>query len=1855
MHINVYQLKISAIDCFNCCNSVYLRNVKIVKSAWLVLFLTFSFANLLNAQVSTYSFSEAEETYAPISGGAVFNSTPTRIDDQVYNDLPIGFTFNFNSVDYTSFSISANGFIALGTSVSSSVAPLSTGVTNNVISAAGMNIRAINTSTASNIRYETLGSAPNRTLAVQWTAFAHFDNNTAHNLNFQIRLNENSNAIQIVYGTFATTSTLERNPQIGLRGASNADFNNRSLATTTAWLNNTTLGTANTNTVRFRSSAIPVSGLTFTWTPPTPCSGTPNTPNVTISSTQCCPSKSIQLKSSGFSIEPGISYQWQSSSDNSNWMDITGATSTSYTYTSVLGLVYFRLVTLCSNSNESSISNAVSFTGMTCINMPAGTNSITTCSALFYDSGGPAANYGNNENRTYTFFPATAGSKIVLDFTQFVTESSSGCADQDILRIYDGNNTSAPLISTSQTGCASRPAPGLVTSTATDGSLTVHWKSDGSVNAAGWLAEVSCTAPLACTGTPDTPIASIALSSGCSGLTVVLSATNFTSAGGITYQWQTSTDQSNWSDITGATNISHNLTTEAGLNYYRLVTHCSFSNETSFSNSVSYDGVTCINMPAGNNSITTCSGFFYDSGGPGGSFTTNSAGNYGNNEDRVFTFFPTSSTNKIQLDFTAFTTETCCDFLQLFDGSSTSAPLIGTYQGTNSPGTVTSSASNGAITARFFSDGSQNRNGWEATISCIPPPAYLAEFISVDYGLNTWCPGEERTVSVTLRNAGLATWNTDYTTNIGLKWNTNGSSWDDYYLMINAGQLAPGDTMTYQFTIQASNATAGPVYGSALDLGSNNLTFDVVNVGDCWFSGNNNSCGPGNSVFTSPNIQIAPGINEVTGANFCQSSVTLHAESCAGGTILWYQNEDDCEPIGVGSSFTTPWLTSTTSYYAAVASDSITEGSIASSLANNNFHGLAGEMFEVGATGGKNIEIKAIKVRHYNSNMDATMRVYFRPDPLPSNPTYPVGLVNNNWTQVYQGTHSGASNSLSDWITLTDKIIIPAGCTYSIYIFYPVFYRGNPTAADNIVNDDLTIYAMGLGAAASSTEFDMMAAGARGFRGELLYDAQPVSDKVEVVATANMTMPQVPSVFADEAGVCETGAAVLNANGLAPGGKVAEFVPPSPTISGTNHTSITNSFTVEFWAKPNRTRTTTAEANSGLSGSLANEQSFATAPINGGASNAGMGVSVGTNGISVFEHGAGYFPSLLVRDMPIDDWVHVAVVYDNKTPSLYVNGNFVRTGLTSTRDAIFPSSTISSPDGYGYYHGLLDNLRIWDFALSQTQIQENMFLETSTINTGLVEHIDFNNQSTDADYYTYTWSTGPELPTPSFLEAQTTGSINSTGVYNYTVSAGIAGCATPNSETVQFTVESESTAPTGIDNLQNFICNGGSTELEVDGGALGDNAQWEWFIGSCGTNPVGTGAIVSVNPPGDTTYYVRASAGDFCPPSACASIAVSLPPSLDVIAQNADSAFCYVNSNNWIHFRDQSGRLIASVNSNGQNLGEVMATVVVNPNGAYTVPSCLEPSNASFFNAALGRSFVLIPQFQPSDPVNVRLYISNAEVDDYIDAAIATSSNTFDDISGIGQLDLTKVSGGNNDGNPLNNCASGVHEYIVQGASGDINSLLDFSGYNSSSYLEYVVDGFSQFFPMHSNSSALPVSLNEFSAVCDGENTRITWSTASELNASHYILQSSRDGMTWLHLTEINAVGTTNQTSHYSFEDKNFGGLNYYRLVQVDFDGAHEIFGPISSNCEINNNLMTVHPNPSSDNFMVVIQTNQHIENAVVELMDLSGRVILSQTKNINAGSTMLNIDVQSIQPGAYVIRMKGENDKFAPIRVVKL
>jgi len=128
-----------------------------------------------------------------------------------------------------------------------------------------------------------------------------------------------------------------------------------------------------------------------------------------------------------------------------------------------------------------------------------------------------------------------------------------------------------------------------------------------------------------------------------------------------------------------------------------------------------------------NTSYSVCLANFYDSGGPDG--------NYSGNENFILTLNPSIPNGNVKVSFTHFDLESNvnCDYdwLRIYNGSNTSAPLIGEWCGVNSPGTISAANAAGALTFHFKSDNSIHRPGWVAFIECIPPAMLpLADFVA---------------------------------------------------------------------------------------------------------------------------------------------------------------------------------------------------------------------------------------------------------------------------------------------------------------------------------------------------------------------------------------------------------------------------------------------------------------------------------------------------------------------------------------------------------------------------------------------------------------------------------------------------------------------------------------------------------------------------------------------------------------------------------------------------------------------------------------------------------------------------------------------------------------------------------------------------------------------------------------------------------------------------------------------------------------------------------------------------------------------------------------------------------------------
>ncbi len=683
-------------------------------------------------------------------------------------------------------------------------------------------------------------------------------------------------------------------------------------------------------------------------------------------------------------------------------------------------------------------------------------------------------------------------------------------------------------------------------------------------------------------------------------------------------------------------------------------------------------------------------------------------------------------------------------------------------------------------------------------------PDYRVEWVSMNYGSANWCVGDQRTVSVTLKNVGAKTWNTDYTTRVGVKWNTNGGNWNDYHVRVNAGNLAPGQIQTYNFTLEAKNAMAGPTYGSDLSDGINNLTFDVVNEGNCWFGSNSNSCGPGNSVYVSPNIEIQPKPIANAGDDVilpCSGSIQLNATS--NNTTLFSEDFGNGTPqeltnttsnwrifyrVGTHPANRTKWwIHNNTTQYPCVVNGSalLMQDPIISNQCDYAWDdGTMDEVaYNVNPIDGRlytsinlGFDYKVTGERSGTTVYDYFQVVYS----LDNGATWITLNTGNNGAGYSFTNNNGVNNGFFSLATTpASPNITPASGTHNVDLtflagqrFLIGFRWHNDGAAGNYNNffiDNILVTGNANYAWSPTSGVTNPNTATPTITQNNTYTVTVTAGNgcstSDAVTVNNTTIPVVPNPN-NNTPICKGLDVNVNANGLAPGGQYATLNGSGNSINGNTLSGTLNNHTVEFWVKPNKSIILPNQINSGISGSLSpSENNFAIAPDQIGGigctvTSAGTGISVGTNGIAVYQHGPCHFPATLVYQTTISDWVHVAVVHLSNVPYLYLNGNLVKQGLSSLYPT-FPNT--GTGQAYGHFNGDIDNIRVWSTSRTIAQIQSEMFLETPSNNSGLIAHYTYNGNAnasvgsnntnngatfSNANYFTYSWS-GTSAPSPA--------------------------------------------------------------------------------------------------------------------------------------------------------------------------------------------------------------------------------------------------------------------------------------------------------------------------------------------------------------------------------------------------------------------------------------------------------------------------------------------------------------------------
>lgn len=167
----------------------------------------------------------------------------------------------------------------------------------------------------------------------------------------------------------------------------------------------------------------------------------------------------------------------------------------------------------------------------------------------------------------------------------------------------------------------------------------------------------------------------------------------------------------------------------------------------------------------------------------------------------------------------------------------------------------------------------------------------------------------------------------------------------------------------------------------------------------------------------------------------------------------------------------------------------------------------------------------------------------------------------------------------------------------------------------------------------------------------------------------------------------------------------------------------------------------------------------------------------------------------------------------------------------------------------------------------------------------------------------------------------------------------------------------------------------------------------------------------------------------------------------------------------------------------------------------------------------------------------------------------------------------------------------------------------------------------------------LPLQLLNFTAKPEAGDNLLQWQTAQEQNTSRFEIESSANGTDFSRIGKILAAGNSSVTKSYSFKDFGYFFTTYYRLKQIDRDEKFTYSNVIKV---VNNHFKEklVAQSPIQLQMVLIIFSSTQ-QSAIINLYDVTGRLIMNAGTGCDIGANRRQYDVSKYEPGIYILQVK--------------
>lgn len=230
----------------------------------------------------------------------------------------------------------------------------------------------------------------------------------------------------------------------------------------------------------------------------------------------------------------------------------------------------------------------------------------------------------------------------------------------------------------------------------------------------------------------------------------------------------------------------------------------------------------------------------------------------------------------------------------------------------------------------------------------------------------------------------------------------------------------------------------------------------------------------------------------------------------------------------------------------------------------------------------------------------------------------------------------------------------------------------------------------------------------------------------------------------------------------------------------------------------------------------------------------------------------------------------------------------------------------------------------------------------------------------------------------------------------------------------------------------------------------------------------------------------------------------------------------------------------------------------------------------------------------------------------------------------------------------------------ISSSINDTLTLTNISGIYSGSYDCVVTENKGSVIsnPVTLITSPMPVELLSFKVQAAENTTLITWSTASETNNDYYTIERSENGIDFNAIGTVSGAGNSNEMLNYKYSDNEISlkDIIYYRLKQTDFDGNYEYIAStyylVNQDNKAGSIIFSCSPQENVINVFLTSLQDQYMHIAVY---DLSGNEILSSDRNIFKGLNLVQVNVNGVAEGLYMVKAEVKGQSFSGKIIITL